>query len=72
MINEHQRMVEQGAELVELRLDYIRRSVNLSRIIDSRPCPIVVTIRREQDGGKWAHSEEQRLMLLRSAVAEKV
>ena len=72
MINEHQRMVEQGAELVELRLDYIRRSVNLSRILDSRPCPVVVTVRREQDGGKWAHSEEQRLMLLRSAVAEKV
>ena len=37
MIAEHQYLVEQGAELVELRLDYIGRAVNLNRLPDGRP-----------------------------------
>ena len=72
MIQEHERLVEQGAELVELRLDYIRKSVNLNRILADRRSPVVITVRREKDGGKWMHSEEQRQMLLRSAIAEQV
>jgi 3-dehydroquinate dehydratase/shikimate dehydrogenase len=69
---EHRHLVEQGAELVELRLDYIVRSVDLKRLLTDRPCPVIVTCRREQDGGKWARSEEERLMLLRSAIADGV
>ena len=38
------------AKLVELRLDYVRTKVNLQRLIDNRPCPVIVTIRRERDG----------------------
>jgi len=72
MIAEHQFLVEQGAELVELRLDYIGRAVNLSRLIDNRPGPVVVTARRREDGGRWMKSEEERQMLLRSAIAAGV
>ena len=72
MIAEHARMVEQGAQLVELRLDYVVRAVNLKRIIAERPGPVIVTCRRQSDGGKWTGSEEERLMLLRSAIAEQV
>jgi 3-dehydroquinate dehydratase/shikimate dehydrogenase len=72
MSAEHRHLVEQGAKLVELRLDYIRRDVNLKRLLTGRPCPVVVTCRRERDGGKWVGSEEARLMLLRSAIAEGV
>jgi len=72
MIAEHRHLVQQGAKLVELRLDYINGDVNLKRLLVERPCPVVITCRRERDGGKWAHSEEQRLMLLRSAIAEGV
>ena len=69
MIGEHQQLVEQGAELVELRLDYIGRAVNLGRLLDNRPGPVVVTARRRgQDGGRWTKSEQERLMLLRSAI----
>jgi 3-dehydroquinate dehydratase/shikimate dehydrogenase len=72
MIAEHKHLVEQGAKLVELRLDYINHTVNLKRLISDPPCPIIVTCRRQADGGKYAKSEDSRLMLLRSAIAEGV
>lgn len=70
MIAEHQHLAEQGVELVELRLDYIRRPVNLRRLLENRHCPVVATCRRPQDGGKWMRSEEDRQVLLRTAIAD--
>jgi 3-dehydroquinate dehydratase / shikimate dehydrogenase len=72
VIAEHRHLVDQGAKLVELRLDYINGDVNLRRLLADRPCPVVVTCRRAADGGKFAGTEEQRLLLLRSAIAEGV
>jgi 3-dehydroquinate dehydratase/shikimate dehydrogenase len=72
MIAEHRHLVEQGAELVELRLDYIVRSVNLKRLLADRPCPVIATCRREEDGGQWSGTEEERKMLLRSAIVDGV
>jgi len=72
MIAEHAHLVEQGAKLVELRLDYISGPVNVRRIIKDRPGPVIITCRRAQDGGKYSGSEEQRQLLLRTAVAEGV
>lgn len=73
MMAEHRHLVEQGAELVELRLDFIHGGrVDLKRLLADRPCPVIATARREQDGGKWKGSEESRLLLLRTAVAEGV
>ena len=34
--------------LVELRLDYINGEVNIKRLLADRPCPVVITCRREQ------------------------
>lgn len=72
MIAEHRHLVQQGAKLVELRLDYINGEVNLKRLLLDRPSPVVITCRRQRDGGKWQGSEEQRMMLIRSAIAEGV
>lgn len=72
MIAERKHLAEQGVELVELRLDYIRRPVNMRRLLDDRDCEIVATVRRPKDGGKWMRSEDDRLMLLRTAVADGV
>ncbi|SMP39289.1 3-dehydroquinate dehydratase [Neorhodopirellula lusitana] len=72
MIAEHQYLVEQGAELVELRLDFITRAVNLKRLLDDRPGPVVVAVRRKEDGGRWEKSEAERMTLLRSAIAAGV
>ncbi len=68
-IAEHLQVAEQGAKLVELRLDYIGRSIDLSRLLKNRPTPVVLTCRRKEDGGRWDRTEEERLMLLRSAIA---
>src|SRR5208283_997776 len=72
MIAEHRHLAEQGAKLVELRLDYITGAVNLKRLITDRTCPVVVTCRRTSDGGKWSGTEAQRELLLRTAIAEGV
>ncbi len=72
MISEHRYLADQGAELIELRLDYIQRSVDLKRLLADRPTPVVICARRREDGGRWLKTEEERLMLLRSAIAQGV
>src|SRR5215510_1714717 len=72
MIAEHRHLVSQGANLVELRLDYIIGKINLKRLMAERPCPIIMTIRRDVDGGKWRGTEQERHMLLRAAIVDGV
>jgi 3-dehydroquinate dehydratase / shikimate dehydrogenase len=72
MIAEHRHLAELGAKLVELRLDYIAGPVNIRRLLADRPTPVVLSCRRPADGGKWQGSEEQRMLLLRTAIAEGV
>ena len=70
MIAEHKHLVENGIGLVELRLDYLQGEVQVKRLLKDRPCPVIVTCRRKSDGGRWEHSEEARLRLLRTAIVE--
>jgi 3-dehydroquinate dehydratase/shikimate dehydrogenase len=72
MLAEHKHVAEQGAQLVELRLDYLRTPADLKRLLADRPCPVIITCRRTQDGGLWYKSEDERLMLLRQAIASGV
>lgn len=72
MIEEHRFLAQQGVDLVELRVDFIGRAIDLSRLLKDRPTPIVLTARRREDGGRWMKSEKERLMLLRSAIASGV
>jgi 3-dehydroquinate dehydratase/shikimate dehydrogenase len=58
-----------GVELVELRIDCLRREPDLKRILAKRPTPLVFTIRRGADGGIWKGTEERRQQLLREAIA---
>lgn len=67
---EYQFLAEQGIELTELRLDFITRAVDVPRLLRDRPTPALVTCRRPQDGGRWRYSEDQRLTLLRTAIAQ--
>ena len=75
MMAEHRHMAEQGAQIVELRLDYVSSRVNIRRLLSERgtsDCKVIVTCRRKEDGGKWSGTEESRLLLLREAIAEGV
>src|SRR6516162_9148465 len=68
MMMEIQLAAQAGAELIELRLDFLSRSIDLHRLLDNKPCPMVATIRRREDGGRWSKSEDERQMLLRQAI----
>ena len=72
ILHEHQTLAQKGAELVELRLDYIARAPELGRLINDRPTPVVVTCRRPSDQGRWKGTEDQRLALLRAAIVAGV
>jgi 3-dehydroquinate dehydratase / shikimate dehydrogenase len=70
VIAEHKHLVDNGVRLVELRLDFIQGDVQIKRLLKDRPCPVVVTCRRRADGGRWEHTEDARLRLLRTAIVE--
>ncbi|QDS87051.1 Shikimate dehydrogenase [Rosistilla ulvae] len=72
MIAEYEWIAQQGIKLVELRLDYLTRTVDLHRLLGDKHCQVIATCRRREDGGRWKGSEEDRLMLLRSAIASGV
>jgi 3-dehydroquinate dehydratase/shikimate dehydrogenase len=70
VIAEHKHLAANGISLVELRLDYLQGEVQVKRLLKDRPCPVIITCRRKADGGRWEHSEEARLTLLRTAIVE--
>lgn len=72
MISEHQSLADDGVRLVELRVDHLRKTPDLGRLLTDRPTSVVITARRPNDGGKWAESEEKRQTLLRAAIASGV
>ena len=46
LLEEWKQAAEAGVELVELRIDCLRRDADLKRILKDRPTPVVFTIRR--------------------------
>ncbi len=70
MIAEHKHLADNGVQLVELRVDFIQGPVQMKRLLKDRPCPVIVTCRRDSEGGRWEQSEEARLLLLRTAIVE--
>ncbi len=71
---EHRHLAEEGAKMVELRLDYVAGRISIGRLMANRPenCQVIITCRRREDGGKWSGTEEARQLLLREAIAEGV
>ncbi|HZU37912.1 MAG TPA: shikimate dehydrogenase [Gemmataceae bacterium] len=65
---EIQEAAKRGAELVEVRLDYLAKAPDFDRLLENRPCPLIATLRRASDGGRWTAPDEGRRMLLRQAI----
>src|SRR5205085_12094521 len=65
---EIQEAAKRGARMIELRLDFLAKAPDFKRLLANKPCPIVTTVRQHPDGGRWAHSEDDRRMLLRQAI----
>ena len=59
---------KRGHTFVEVRLDFLAKAVDFKRLLSSKACPWMATLRRPQDGGRWAGSEVERLTLLRQAI----
>lgn len=68
MMEEHRALAEKKAELVELRVDYMRKRPDIGLLLKDRPTPVVVTCRRRIDRGRWFGTEEQRQAILREAI----
>ncbi len=65
---EIQEAAKQGARFIELRLDFLNKAPDFKRLLENKPCPLVATVRRPEDGGRWAGTEDARRMLLRQAI----
>src|SRR5262249_46890451 len=65
---EIQEAAKRGAQMIELRLDFLAKAPDFKRLLNDKPCPMVATVRRPGDGGRWSGTEEARQMLLRQAV----
>jgi 3-dehydroquinate dehydratase/shikimate dehydrogenase len=67
---EIQEASRQGALLMELRLDMLKKPPDFKRLLANKPAGAFLgaTLRRPEDGGRWSGGEESRLMLLRQAI----
>ena len=65
---EHRALADRGAQLVELRVDWLSRTPDINRLLADRPTPVVITCRRGSDKGRWGGDEDQRQTVLRSAI----
>ena len=68
VLAEIQEAAKRGARLIELRLDFIAKAPDFKRLLADKPCPLVATVRRREDGGRWAGTEDERRMLLRQCI----
>ena len=55
-------------DLVEVCLDHLVKEPDVGDLISGFDKPILVSCRRQQDGGQYHGSEEQRLAPLRQAI----
>ncbi len=65
---EIQEAARQGAQLIEVRLDFLAKAPDFKRLLDKKPCQLLATVRKPVDGGSWKGSEEARIALLRQAI----
>src|SRR6476469_3933817 len=68
VLAEMQEAASRGANLIEIRFDYIAQAPEFKRLLDAKKCELVATVRRPADGGRWGGSEDARKMLLRQCI----
>ena len=49
---------------------FLKSEPRFGEILSKRRCPLIATIRRREEGGKWSGSEERRHQLLRAAIVD--
>jgi 3-dehydroquinate dehydratase type I len=59
--------VDRWADLIELRVDYLR-GVTLPLLLENRKKPFIVTNRKKEEGGRYKGEEKERLSVLQKAI----
>ncbi|MFQ6123468.1 MAG: type I 3-dehydroquinate dehydratase [Candidatus Heimdallarchaeota archaeon] len=59
-----------NCDLIELRLDYLEilEMKELAKLLEELQIPSILTLRSQQEGGKFVNSEEQRLQDLKKLI----
>ena len=65
---EHAALASRGCRLVEYRLDYLPPGTDVARLVGERPGPIIATVRRPEDGGRWQGEESARRAMLETCI----
>jgi 3-dehydroquinate dehydratase/shikimate dehydrogenase len=65
---EIQEAAKRGANFIELRLDFLAKAPDYKRLLAEKPCPMIATVRRPVDGGRFSGTEDERLTLIRQAI----
>ncbi len=55
-------------DLVELCVDHLAKEPDFPEMLEGISKPVLISCRRQQDGGKWQGSEEDRQAMLRKAI----
>jgi 3-dehydroquinate dehydratase/shikimate dehydrogenase len=61
----------QQADLLEIRLDRFAKAPDVGELLAHKRKPVILSCRRQKDGGEWNGSEEERLTLLRQCIVSK-
>ncbi len=61
-------VTDRGAQLVEIRFDWLAEPFDARQILAACEVPVIATARREADKGHWSESESERLALLQTVI----
>ena len=71
-IRDAQRAQEQGADVIELRIDLLndeeRRVEKVKEFVSMLTMPVVITNRKKEEGGSFTGTEEERIAMLSSIL----
>jgi 3-dehydroquinate dehydratase/shikimate dehydrogenase len=59
---------QMGADLLEVRLDGFENDADPKELLQARRKPVIFSCRRTEEGGSWRGTEEDRLLLLKTAI----
>lgn len=63
-------MPRSKADIIEIRLDYISElsKGDIDEIISKKPCPLIMTCRKKEEGGQFKGSEGERIGILKKCL----
>jgi 3-dehydroquinate dehydratase/shikimate dehydrogenase len=58
-------------DVLEVRLDKFSKAPEIGELLANKPKPLIMSCRRQQDGGNWTGTEPDRIALLRQCIISK-